>query len=134
MPTPSRADRWVDSAAWREACDWIAQSGRIPPDARFLTPPSASTFKWHAQRGEVVNWKEVPQDAASLVQWRQRLQEVRSTNDPDSSEQTAARLAQLGAEYQAGYVITEARRRLPLEVVHENDVYIVYRLPEAKAP
>jgi hypothetical protein len=148
IPTPPRADRWVDYVAWREACDWIAQSGRIPENARFLTPLNASTFKWYAERSDVVNWKDAPQDASSMVAWWDRVQEIHGTGQTESGrkwygsladirpspEQAAARLRQLGAEYHAGYVISEVRHRLPLDVVYQNDGYAIYRLPETKQP
>ena len=54
-------------------------SGTHPPDARFLIPRLAFTFKWYAGRGEVVNWKETPQDAASLVAWWKRIQDIYAT-------------------------------------------------------
>ena len=60
--------------AWRDACDWIAE--HTPPDAVFLTPRYQQTFKWFAGRSEAANWKDVPQDAAKLVEWWQRMQEL----------------------------------------------------------
>ena len=45
-----------------------------PDDSLFLTPTKQQTFKWYAQRAEVVNWKDVPQDAAGILQWYERVQ------------------------------------------------------------
>ena len=59
---------------WLLVCDWARKS--TPPDEVFLTPRHQQTFKWYAERGEVVNWKDIPQDIRSLVQWRHRFEEV----------------------------------------------------------
>ncbi len=60
--------------AWRDVCQWIGQ--QTPPDCRFLTPRSQQTFKWYAGREELANWKDIPQDAESIVRWWQRFEEV----------------------------------------------------------
>jgi hypothetical protein len=134
--TPPRADRLPNYGAWWRACHWVAQSGNVPRHARFLTPRLAETFKWYAGRAEVVNMKEVPQDARAIVQWWRRLLEIHGTgsNDPASrwhqslADLGAARLKELGAKYQADYVLTLADPRLPLQAVYENETYIIYRL------
>ncbi len=137
FPRPPRADRLPDWLAWRKACEWVAHSGRIAPEARFLTPRQAQTFKWYARRGEVANWKEIPQDARSMVQWWQRIQDLYATGStlPGARysdwllTRSAASLGQLGVKYQADYLITLATgKRLPLPVEYENQSYIIYRL------
>lgn len=59
---------------WLAVCRWARLS--TPSDEVFLTPRHQQTFKWYAGRAEVVNWKDVPQDASSLLQWRRRFFEV----------------------------------------------------------
>jgi hypothetical protein len=148
VPTPPRADRWVDHVAWRDACEWIAQSGAIPADACFLTPLNSNTFKWYARRSEVANWKEMPQDAELLVRWWAMLREIYGNDDRGaikmwrdsladirpSPEQAALQLRQLGAKYRAGYVVTQVEHRLPLPILYENELYVIYRLPETEQP
>jgi len=63
-------------AAWVHTCDWIDTN--TPASSLFLTPRYQQTFSWYANRPEVVNWKNVPQDARSLVQWRARFRQVYS--------------------------------------------------------
>ena len=60
--------------AWLDVCGWISRNTR--PTDRFVTPRGQQTFKWYAQRAEVVCWKDVPQDPASVVAWWQLLQEI----------------------------------------------------------
>ncbi|MEM9646020.1 MAG: DUF6798 domain-containing protein, partial [Planctomycetota bacterium] len=59
---------------WIRVCDFIRFC--TPEDEVFLTPRHQQTFKWYAQRAEVVNFKDVPQDAASLLEWSRRFQDV----------------------------------------------------------
>ncbi|MDA8744066.1 hypothetical protein N9N28_05485 [Rubripirellula amarantea] len=59
---------------WLRVCQWAKAS--TPEDEVFLTPRHQQTFKWYAHRAEVVNWKDVPQDAASLLEWKRRFLEV----------------------------------------------------------
>jgi len=131
-----RGDKSVRHPEWGMACEWIAHSGRVPPQARFLTPKESQTFKWRTGRGEVVTRKDIPQDAASIVEWWRRLQEIHGTGSDDPRNQWHASLTELGAErlrrlgarYGADYLLTEAEPRLPLEVLYANRVYAVYRL------
>ncbi|MBM3999053.1 MAG: hypothetical protein FJ297_05830 [Planctomycetes bacterium] len=60
--------------AWRSACRWIREN--TPSDALFLTPRDQQTFKWYAERAEVVTWKDVPQDAPHVIEWRRRWKEI----------------------------------------------------------
>ncbi len=61
---------------WRLMCLWIAENTR--PDDRFLTPRDQQTFKWYTGRSEVVSWKDIPQDAASIVRWWQLRESIYS--------------------------------------------------------
>jgi len=138
VPSVPPADRVrsQDYRYWRHVCRWIAWSGNTPPEARFLTPRMSRTFKWYAGRSEVVTWKDIPQDARSIVEWWDCMQEIHATGSDDPqhrwhnslAELGAERLARLGAKYKAGYVLTVSRPRLELDVVYENRKYVVYRL------
>ena len=56
---------------WLKVCQWINQN--TANDASFITPQDQQTFKWYAGRTEVVNWKDIPQDAAGIAEWSQRV-------------------------------------------------------------
>jgi len=138
VPSVPPADRVrsQDYRAWRHVCRWISQPANTPLDARFLTPRMSRTFKWYAGRSEVVTWKDIPQDARSIVKWWDCLQEIHATGGHEPYERWhdslaelgAQRLERLGAKYKAGYVLTVTEPRLELDVVYENRRYIVYRL------
>jgi len=156
FPAVPRADRVHEGAdravqvyryaVWRDACAWIAESGRIPRDARFLTPKTSQTFKWYAGRSEVLTWKDVPQDARSIVEWWEALHAIYATPSPyggyrwhNSLAESLAfkgpeRMRQLAQTYQADYVLTVRWPRLPLPVVYENRGYVIYRLRDADPP
>ena len=55
---------------WQELCLWMQEN--TPTDARVLAPRGQQTLKWYAFRGEVSNWKDVPQDAGEVVRWYDR--------------------------------------------------------------
>lgn len=57
---------------WNRVCEWVRDN--TAEDALFLTPAKQQTFKWYAHRAEVVNWKDVPQDATGIIQWYDRIQ------------------------------------------------------------
>lgn len=133
------AGRLADYLAWRKACAWIADPAHVPPDARFLTPRLGQTFKWYAGRSEVATWKDIPQDAASIVAWWERLREVYGTGSDEPgrrwvrslADRKPAELAELGHKYEARYLLVESKPRLPMEVVYRNERWAVYRLPKA---
>lgn len=136
FPRVPRAARLTNYSAWRDVCEWIAQSGEIPGDATFLTPRMNQTFKWYAGRSEVANWKEIPQDAASIVEWWDRLEQLHGTGSElrpyrwraSLAELSPERLRQLGEKYGAAYVVTESSPPLELPLVYRNRTYAVYYL------
>lgn len=151
-PTVPRADRMHDYEAkeyqvaeyaqWREACSWVVESGEIPAGARFLTPRMGQTFKWYAGRSEVVTWKDVPQDARSIVRWWDEMLDVHATGSPQQGYRWNGSLAELGAErlqflgekYETDYVLTVRWPQVWLPVVFENQWFVIYQLRDPDSP
>ena len=141
-PGEVTADQWFRD--WKAACDWIA--AHSPPDAAFLTPREQQTFKWYAGRPEIVNWKDVPQDARGLIEWNRRFGEIypstREHHRYDLAAFTDAELVALAQKYSADYIVidrTRANRRLGLPRLYpspreENASFEVYRVPRAETP
>ena len=104
----------------------------------FLTPRYQQTFSWYANRPEVVNWKNVPQDATSLVRWRARFREVYShqARRGGFASLPIDRLHAICEKYAVDYVILDrslSRRRLPWRRVFpandwEESTFEVYRV------
>ncbi len=135
-PRPPADSGIADLASWREICDWAAN--HTPPEALFITPRTAQTFRWYAGRAEVVSRKDIPQDAAGIVEWWRRMNDVYGRRQAGTgrgwynslTERGSPALLQLGEKYSADYVITDARPPLALELVSPpNRTYAVYRLP-----
>jgi hypothetical protein len=137
FPMPPRSHRLIDFDAWYEACEWVKNSGQIPPDATFITPRLTSAFKWYTDRRDVATWKDVPQDAESIVQWWGRLQDLYATDLPPPEPRWfqpvtlrgERQLKALGVKYQADYLLAERTfPPLDFERIFENRSYTIYRL------
>ena len=127
---------------WINVCRWIREE--TPPDATFITPRWQQTFKWYAQRSEVVSHKDVPQDARSLVDWKKRMRVLyRRYRDDDGRVKAGLaayddkNLAILAHYFDAQYIVvdrTRSRHRPGFTLVYpnglfENETYAVYRVP-----
>lgn len=134
-PRPPADKQVADLDAWIDACRWAGEE--TPADAVFLVPQYANSFKWRAGRAEVVTYKDIPQNAAGLVEWKRRFNDVfrRTTDDgrlvgvPSLGHHGAARLRELGARYNASFVLTDHRKAVSLPVEYQNRSYVIYRLP-----
>jgi len=132
----ARSDSKVDAAAWREICDWVVAN--TPADACFLTPRGAASFTWWTGRREVVGWKNSPQDARSLVEWRQRFVDCfsRDGSFANMERSTAAlgpdRLRLVADRYGATHAIVPVDLpgvdTLPFARLHANTRYAIYQL------
>jgi len=134
-PAP-RSDGKVDAGSWRDACDWAAAN--TPADACFLTPRGSASFTWWTGRREVVGWKNSPQDAVSLVEWRRRIADCFSRDGGFSNMERstavlgAGRMRLVADRYGADHAIVPADlpmlAELPFERLYANRGYAIYRL------
>ncbi len=95
---------------WRKACEWIRQN--TPPDAVVITPQQQQTFKWYAGRTEVVNWKDIPQDADSIIEWSLRVEmllDVQKRHECGLMIYSDAQLQQIGEKYGAAFLLIPQR-------------------------
>ena len=124
------------SAPKQELVQW-AQS--TAPEAQFLIPPSVRTFRLHAARAVVVDWKATPIKPAELIEWYRRLgrvsgvPKVRNLIEADAGYQRMdqSRLASLAREFEIDYAVFKQpfdARRLQGEVVFTNKRYLVLKL------
>jgi len=139
----ARANQKVQAGAWREVCAWVRD--HTPADACFLTPRGATSFHWYTGRREVVNWKDIPQDARSILAWRERIVACFSADGSLKSlvTSTAAlgpdRLLAAARTYGADHIIVPVNALepfpLPSEPLHVAGGYAVHRLdPPAATP
>jgi len=113
---------------WRDACAWIREN--TERDALVLAPRSFHTFKWYAGRAEFANWKDVPQDAASLVEWKRRLDRLY----PEGLSHwvnylPAEHVRSVCRDYEVDYIVAYVDPPLELPIVHLNNDFAVYEVP-----
>ena len=118
---------------WRSACS--AARRMTPSDALFLTPKYNHTFKWYAERGEVATWKEMPQDALSVLEWNERLAHI-YPNGPYGAvplaERSDAAIREMGERYGADYLLTRSSPSLALPLLYHNDSFAIYQIFSAE--
>jgi hypothetical protein len=134
-----RADSQVVAAEWRDVCEWVCD--HVPAGSRFLTPRGAASFTWRTGLPEVVSWKNSPQDARSLIEWRRRFVDCFSRDgsltmvERSPAAFGAERLRDVAARYAADHAIVPTdlpcAEPLPFERLYANAAYAVYRLPPA---
>lgn len=128
---------------WIQACTWLAENTEA--DEKTLTPRAQQTFKWYAQRPEVVSWKDVPQDAPGLVAWFATWNEVHPAENAahDLCAFSDDELRSLAKKHGAQYLLIDrTRSRRPLAfprlypgTARDKSWFEVYRvLPRDRSP
>ena len=127
---PWKAD---NLAAWRDVCDWASRE--VPPEALCLTPKYSVGFKWWAQRAEFVTWKDCPQDAANVLEWKDRLRLVAEWRKKYFAQgfgvEALFDLRQYGA---IDYVIAWNDDPFRMDPVYRNAAFSVYAVPGTSRP
>jgi len=128
-------DRYVD---WLATCNWIAKNS--PIDSLWFTPEHQQTFKWYAGRAEVVCWKDVPQDNASVRKWYERLVLCRPPRNAagERTEWSSEQLLTLARRYGFRWVLVDRgiqeKPLLDFEIMYpvtsQNKSFAVFRIPE----
>jgi hypothetical protein len=141
-PAAVTAEQWA--ADWKAVCVWIEEN--TPKDAKFITPREQQTFKWYAGRAEIANWKDVPQDAVSLLEWKSRINALypstRQHHRLDLAAFTDQELLILARYYEADFLVidrTRSPRAIGLPRVYplireDNPSFSVYRVPPPASP
>ncbi len=145
-PKPPALARMVRYQDWQDACAWVRNN--TPADARFLIPRAGHSFKWYASRADAGSYKDVPQDAASVVEWRRRGRELfpliegvdgeeKMLGSPDQWGTERARA--LAKEYGASHILGRTYPPLDLPIVYPrgdegpDSYYTVYETGESPA-
>lgn len=68
-----------DDDAYLQVCRWVQR--HTPVDAVFIVPPHEQSFRLHAERAIVINFKGVPQLNGEIPEWRDRLKAVLNVSD-----------------------------------------------------
>jgi hypothetical protein len=135
-PLPPADAKIRDFPAWVDACDWIAEN--TPPNALFLTPRLNHSFKWRTGRPEVVNRKDIPQDARGIIEWNERIKDIYYDPRLGGLGQPLDSLGVLGTErvrelalkYGARFALMDRGQLLSLPFAYRNEEYVVYRIED----
>jgi hypothetical protein len=94
-------------ADWLAVCEWIQQN--TPNDSLWITPKHQQTFKWYAQRAEVVSWKDVPQDNSSIIEWYRRIERLTQPRDTTGRVRSwkTEELVEIAREYQSNWILMD---------------------------
>jgi hypothetical protein len=129
-PNPLRTDKLTDKVwgDWIDVCGWIR--GNTPQDALAVTPSFSWAFKWHARRAEFVSFKDCPQDAAGIIEWKRRIELwERWRIDRWADGYSEAELGELRSATQAEFIVAHKLFPIQLAPDFQNDTFAVYRLP-----
>ena len=129
-------------AEWQDMCQWIEQN--TPQTAKFWVPRDGHTFKWYAHRSDIGTWKNIPQDAESIVRWRKSMDDLYRYKSAEGvgmtdrlittllNAKTDGEIADLQQKYGFEYILCAQSYEMPkhavLQRVYENDVYVLYRV------
>ena len=144
---------------WLDACRWVRANTDV--GAVFLVPRGCDSFKWEARRAEAGSWKEIPQDANSIVQWRRKMEAFyENPGAPEGSpmrwnqalvvvfiNKGRAQVARESEEFGFDYAIVEAPpytvatnaealrrwKEFLQDAVYQNDQFVVLRFNKASA-
>ena len=140
VSTGIRTSNLLNPAVYASERGLLTWARSTRPEALFLTPPDLETFRLHARRAIVVDWKSTPILAAELLEWYRRIcavagREVQSLDDAIAGYEQIddARVERLRREFGFEYVVTRRAdsgdRRLALPVLFSDDRYVVYEAP-----
>lgn len=113
---------------WRDVCRWIKLN--TPRDALVLSPREHRTFKWYAERPEYFTWKDIPQDARSLVEWKTRLTDLYRPFDSFVNYIPEERIRDVCRKYGIKYIVTYQEPPLNFRAVYGNGVFVVYAVDQ----
>lgn len=113
---------------WLDVCDWFR--AQAPHDVVVLTPVRQQTFKWFAHRPDVVTWKDVPQNASSIVQWWNRRRAVHKLGDWPWNE--PEQLSLVLASYGVTHIAWPDQKSRPYgdeaKQVYRNELFRVFEI------
>lgn len=127
-PSPMQS---VVLADWIGCCRWISE--HAPQDAQVLTPSYSWAFKWYGERAEYVNYKDCPQDARSLLEWKHRWDLLRAwehSRRADSMSQ--AELDRFSDHALIDLVIAWPNDQTDLRVAYQGKYFAVYEATTQK--
>ena len=141
-PDGTTGKRAGAAVEWKDMCQWVKEN--TPKDAKFWIPRDEQTFKWHARRADIGTRKNIPQDAAAIVEWRKSMGDLFGYRNAEGvsmtdrllttllNNKTDEQIAELRQRYGFNYIICAQSYEMPthstLKMVYENDLYCLYQV------
>jgi hypothetical protein len=87
--------------------------------------------KWFAERSEYVNYKDCPQDAASLVEWNRRQWIISKWREAAFTDWKVTRAELIELRQQTGitHLLSSRFGPVAIEPVYSQGIFRVYELP-----
>lgn len=116
-------------ADWKEACQWL-QSNSASGELVHVTDTGWGT-KWFAHRPEYVNFKDMPQDTPSIVEWNRRLWVIANWRREVTADGrvSAEELAALNRETGIRWLICGRFGPIDVSPAYENGTFRIYEVP-----
>ncbi len=93
---------------WKRVCDWIKSETKS--HELWLTPRRQQSFKWRTSRAELASWKDMPQNAAAVVEWNRRIKDAyQYDKQKNLLPITTEKLEELRSKYDIHYVLLDLR-------------------------
>lgn len=118
---------------WLDACHWCRDN--TTNEKVFLVPRGCDSFKWEAQRAEAGSWKEIPQDASSIIAWNKKMKAFYANPGAEPGSDTYWNQPLVGVFINKGRkrVLEESKRYGFQYAIVEAPPYVVATIPEALA-
>lgn len=114
---------------WQAVCHWVRDN--TPRSAILYATNERWAMKWYAERSEYVNYKDCPQDAASLLEWNRRQWIIADWQTAVFSDWQVTREELIELHEQTGITHLLVSRMGPFRIapIHEQGDFKVYELP-----
>lgn len=132
IPGPDRRSSGMSlqhEADWIACCHWIRE--HTPTDAVLYATNERWAVKWFAERSEYVNYKDCPQDAASLVEWNRRQWIISKWREAAFTDWKVTRAELIELRQQTGitHLLSSRFGPVAIEPVYSQGIFRVYELP-----
>jgi len=117
-----------------ETYSWIKNN--TMNNSVFLIPPTIEDFRLGANRAIVVDWKAFPFNDESVLEWRERIEDISNFPRPINRNSVSkgynslneSRILSLKEKYKFNYVMVSKSFKLNLTEIHSDKLFRIYQL------
>jgi hypothetical protein len=143
LQTEFKYSRQHNTTPRLSALEWISEN--TPKQAIFLVDPTMPDFYIYAQRAQLVSWKHLPDSAADILEWYERIKLSNGNRSPDkngydSLEELSSNFYHLDEDqiwqianlYGINYYLGLPDQQLTFEQVYSNLDFTVYKVDDIR--